>query len=287
MRRPTEVHAEDQARAPSPREPYGNGSVNGNGYGHGLGLGQSSKPPGHDGMDRSVSQVSNYADHTGRQPLEVPPIREEHSQDSTHRSRPRSPDDDQSVQRDLSVKSPERPPRREPLAPPIAPTITTTQPSPLIPDAPQMQPVTEEKTLKRRVSFHPPPLDTAFSREVLLTSRSGVLPGAGLTVAATEDGEDAIMANVEELLEGFDWTATSSADRGKKGADAIEARLLDELAALDNANIHAFLESDDRIAQVLAHVDEALAELEDIDMQITGYKMQLNVSNALGKRESD
>lgn len=44
------------------------------------------------------------------------------------------------------------------------------------------------------------------------------------------------------------------------------------------ANIHAFLESDDRISQVLGHIDEALLELDDIDLQITSYKMQLNVS---------
>jgi len=37
------------------------------------------------------------------------------------------------------------------------------------------------------------------------------------------------------------------------------------------------LESDDRIAQVLGQIDEALLELEDIDVQITGYRMQLNV----------
>jgi hypothetical protein len=46
------------------------------------------------------------------------------------------------------------------------------------------------------------------------------------------------------------------------------------------ANIHAFLESDDRIAQVLTHIDEAVLELDDIDMQITGYRMQLNVGQA-------
>lgn len=44
------------------------------------------------------------------------------------------------------------------------------------------------------------------------------------------------------------------------------------------ANIHAFLESDDRIAQVLGHIDEAILELDDIDNQIISYKMQLNVS---------
>lgn len=47
----------------------------------------------------------------------------------------------------------------------------------------------------------------------------------------------------------------------------------------DQANIHAFLESDDRIAAVLSGIDEALLELDAMDTNITAYKMQLNVSN--------
>ncbi|WVQ93808.1 hypothetical protein IAU59_000886 [Kwoniella sp. CBS 9459] len=167
----------------------------------------------------------------------------------------------------------------------LTPTITTTEASPLLPSESQFpHPAAARPT--RRASFHPPPLDTAFSREVLLTSRTGVLPGvASLAVDDDEQNDEAVMANVEELLEGFDWTAGTSANglsslgegsKKKSGADAIESRLLDELGALDSANIHAFLESDDRIAQVLGHIDEALLELDDIDLQITGYKMQLN-----------
>jgi hypothetical protein len=52
--------------------------------------------------------------------------------------------------------------------------------------------------------------------------------------------EDAIMASVEEMLEGFDWTAPSMSGEGgtkKSGADAIEGRLLDELAALDSVSL--------------------------------------------------
>ena len=170
---------------------------------------------------------------------------------------------------------------RPPDLAPQPPTITTTMPSPSIP-----QPSTPpERKPQRRNSFHPAPVNTAFSREVLLASRTGVLPGAaGLTVDGDKEAtEEALLANVEEMLEGFDWTAgvgqpSSQMDEGRKkgSADVIESRLLDELAALDQANIHAFLESDDRIAQVLGHIDEALLELDDIDMQITGYRMQLN-----------
>ncbi|WWC85953.1 uncharacterized protein L201_000823 [Kwoniella dendrophila CBS 6074] len=175
----------------------------------------------------------------------------------------------------------------------LTPTITTTEASPLIPsEATFSSPPSDnipipnngvEKKLTRRASFHPPPLDTTISREVLLKSKTGILPGAiGLSDGQQNDQD--IMNNVEEMLEGFDWTAGLKnggmngmlGERRKGGADAIEGRLLDELAALDSANIHAFLESDDRIAQVLGHIDEALLELDDIDLQITGYKMQLN-----------
>lgn len=79
---------------------------------------------------------------------------------------------------------------------------------------------------------------------MLLTSKSGILPGAGLVLDDTDP--DAIMTNVEEMLEGFDWTASAGAAGGvglglgdgikKKGADAIESRLLDELAALDSVS---------------------------------------------------
>lgn len=94
-----------------------------------------------------------------------------------------------------------------------------------------------------------------------------------------DEAGDAIMANVEEMIEGFDWTASAAAgDKTRSGPDAIESRLLDELAALESANIHAFLESDDRVDQVLSHIDEALKELDDIDIQLSGYRMQLNVS---------
>jgi hypothetical protein len=49
--------------------------------------------------------------------------------------------------------------------------------------------------------------------------------------------EDALLANVEEMLEGFDWTAGVGTGESKKaGADAIESRLLDELAALDSVS---------------------------------------------------
>jgi hypothetical protein len=198
-----------------------------------------------------------------------------------------------------------RPANMVPSTPLAPPKIMTTLPSPATSTDPRLGSPMDpngngvtRKTTQRRASFHPPPLNTAFSREVLLTSKTGALPGAvGMTVEDDQEGPDAIMNSVEDMLESFDWTVTNGGiDNGRKkgSADAIESRLLDELSALDSvsypaqlvhgdkltiqANIHAFLESDDRISQVLGHIDEALLELDDIDLQITSYKMQLNVS---------
>lgn len=121
----------------------------------------------------------------------------------------------------------------------LAPTITTTLPSP-VPQLPTL-PSPASARPQRRASFHPPPMNTAFSREVLLTSRTGLLPGAaGLTVNEGKGADDAVLDNLEELLEGFDWTASTGygGTGGKKGsADAIEGRLLDELTALDSVSI--------------------------------------------------
>ena len=205
---------------------------------------------------------------------------------------------------DDNAKDP-RPSNVVPSTPLAPPKIMTTLPSPATATDPRLGSPMDpngngvtRKITQRRASFHPPPLNTAFSREVLLTSKTGALPGAaGMTVDDDQEGPDAIMNSVEDMLESFDWTVTNGGiDNGRKkgSADAIESRLLDELSALDSvscrpssiygdklttqANIHAFLESDDRISQVLGHIDEALLELDDIDLQITSYKMQLNVS---------
>nr|ODN75017.1 hypothetical protein L203_06555 [Cryptococcus depauperatus CBS 7841] len=159
------------------------------------------------------------------------------------------------------------------------PIITTTDLSSS--PGPSTTPTSRSSRLNRRASFHPPPLDTTISRDVLLQTRTGLLPGAaGMTIDVAEDG-DAILKNVEDILEDFDWGIGAGhlgpgLEKRKKGSDAIESRLLDELAALDSANIHAFLESDDRTVQVLGNIDEALMDLEDMDLQITGYRMQLN-----------
>lgn len=43
--------------------------------------------------------------------------------------------------------------------------------------------------------------------------------------------------------------------------------------------MYSFVESDDRVNTVLKFIDDALKELEDMDGNITSYKIHLNVGN--------
>lgn len=243
----------------------GSGSGSPSPYGHsngsGIGLGAPTSGSGRNGdrpsnPQREMSETSTYQERSDR--AHRPSM--ERLQQNARPASPASPERPIRPSRGLpkgsvdmvsggsgsgsrdQISRPSTSDRRDNVPPPLqsqlAPTITTTLPSPALPSAETLAPTpTESKRPTRRASFHPPPLQTAFSREVLLTSRTGLLPGAGLTVDDGEAKEDAIMASVEEMLEGFDWTASAANGEGgvkKRGADAIEGRLLDELAALDS-----------------------------------------------------
>lgn len=95
-----------------------------------------------------------------------------------------------------------------------------------------------------------------------------------------DEDENSTLVAVEEMLEGLEWRNASAKGygvaSGKGTADMIEARLLDELSALEAANIFAIIESDDRVALVVKHMEEALSELDMMDSMIAGYKVQLN-----------
>lgn len=47
------------------------------------------------------------------------------------------------------------------------------------------------------------------------------------------------------------------------------------------ANIHSFIESDDRVNIVLKYLDDALKELDSLDSVIASYKIHLNVRGSL------
>ncbi|GES81230.1 exocyst complex component Sec3-domain-containing protein [Rhizophagus clarus] len=81
--------------------------------------------------------------------------------------------------------------------------------------------------------------------------------------------EELSLINVGELLNDFDW-------KGSGNAAALEERLLNELAALEAANIHAMVESDDRIHSVIEQIDNAITELDNMDQWLSLYTAELN-----------
>lgn len=135
----------------------------------------------------------------------------------------------------------------------LAPLITTTNPtpngSPGLPPRPGAAEPTDRRGMTRRASFHPPSQSTPYSRDVLL--RGGSYSQAEALVDGdhnANDLEDATMANVEEMLEGFDWSI-DNAGQGNT-TDAIEARMLDELNALDAVSMASDSLVDSRVARM-------------------------------------
>ncbi len=138
-----------------------------------------------------------------------------------------------------------------------------------------------------RVSFFDPANQVTIDR--LIGSNANEVDGE-------EENAQATMANVEEMIEGYEWASEDIIGRktARGAAEMIEARLLDELMALEKvsgnhsfqrtviqvtlqANIHSFLESDDRIGIVLKYMDEAITELDSMGSLIQSYKIHLNV----------
>ncbi|KIO33327.1 hypothetical protein M407DRAFT_234528 [Tulasnella calospora MUT 4182] len=167
--------------------------------------------------------------------------------------------------------------RPAPQATTVPPASTPSR-SHLRPQNPPALPDQASPSPKRdpnaRISFFDPANQAAADRLLFGASE-------GIGAIGEEDPAEATMANVEEMLEGIEWGfAGGYAGAAKKGrtgaADMIEARLLDELMALEKANIHSFLESDDRVAIVLNYIDDAIKELDEMDGYISAYKVQLN-----------
>ncbi|KAH7885936.1 exocyst complex component Sec3-domain-containing protein [Phlebopus sp. FC_14] len=129
-----------------------------------------------------------------------------------------------------------------------------------------------EREHTNRVSFFDPANQASLDR--LIAGGLGDeedADGMGETAQAT-------MISVEEMLEGYDWASDDMFGRksAKGAADLVEARLLDELMALEKANIHSFLESDDRVNIVIKYLDEAIEEIGAIDSLMSSYKIHLN-----------
>ncbi|KZT02419.1 uncharacterized protein LAESUDRAFT_730167 [Laetiporus sulphureus 93-53] len=131
-----------------------------------------------------------------------------------------------------------------------------------------------------RISFYDPTNQATINR---LLSGDVIIhddvDGEGEDTATQED-ENALdtLESMEEMLEDSEWGNDDILGRRSVtgAADRMEARLLDELTALEKANIYSFIESDDRVNVVLKYIDEAIMELEGMDSVLSSYKIHLN-----------
>ncbi|TPX31547.1 hypothetical protein SmJEL517_g05166 [Synchytrium microbalum] len=75
--------------------------------------------------------------------------------------------------------------------------------------------------------------------------------------------------NLDEVLSDFDWNVGGD-------AAALEARLYNELLALEAANVHAIIGSEDQASAVVVQIDKTLQELSNIEQWLAHYTGRLN-----------
>ncbi|KAJ9118723.1 hypothetical protein QFC22_003944 [Naganishia vaughanmartiniae] len=108
-----------------------------------------------------------------------------------------------------------------------------------------LQPIDRRAHIRRASIHQPAQTSTGYSRDVLLRSSFAVTGTAAALLDDSAQGEKALedetLANVEELLEGFDWGTISLPGRGEPAAasatEVFERRLLDELNALEAVRV--------------------------------------------------
>ncbi|CAO3581957.1 unnamed protein product [Absidia cylindrospora] len=81
--------------------------------------------------------------------------------------------------------------------------------------------------------------------------------------------EQTSLINVEEILTGFNWKTSGN-------AAVLEKRLLGELHALEAANVHAIIQSDERVHSVVDRIDKALDDLDNMESWLSLYAAELN-----------
>ncbi|KAI8332221.1 exocyst complex component Sec3-domain-containing protein [Chlamydoabsidia padenii] len=81
--------------------------------------------------------------------------------------------------------------------------------------------------------------------------------------------EKASLMNVEEILTDFNWKTSGN-------AAVLEKRLLGELHALEAANVHAIIQSDERVQSVVDRIDKALNDLDSMESWLSLYAAELN-----------
>lgn len=78
--------------------------------------------------------------------------------------------------------------------------------------------------------------------------------------------------NLDEILTDFDWKVGGD-------ASALEARLTNELIALEAANIHSIIQAEDQSIFIEEGINKAVVELDAIQEWLTLYSNELYVSN--------
>lgn len=88
------------------------------------------------------------------------------------------------------------------------------------------------------------------------------------TIDEHQDTDFGEAAYFDEVLSNFKWTST-------RGTKDLAYRLQDELAALEAANIHAIVESDERVSELMARLDHGIAQCDDMSNLLTIYEFEL------------
>ncbi|KAI8990472.1 exocyst complex component Sec3-domain-containing protein [Trametes punicea] len=172
----------------------------------------------------------------------------------------------------------------DPVLPKPAP-VTSTPPTSVLhtsrsPNGASADATGQIRRENTRVSFFDPSNQAALNRVLsgdVMLHDEGDAEGEGPGEVEDESAQ-ATLQSVEEMLEGYEWASDDILGRRTLSgtAEQIEARLLDELMALDKANIHSFIESDDRVITVLKYLDEAILELDTMESVVSSYKIHLN-----------
>lgn len=86
--------------------------------------------------------------------------------------------------------------------------------------------------------------------------------------------DDLPWIDLDIMLNDFNWKASGD-------ASALEARLISELQALEKANVHDIIQSEERANSVVQQIQYSLKELTHIDEWLITYTRLLEVINFL------
>lgn len=76
--------------------------------------------------------------------------------------------------------------------------------------------------------------------------------------------------NIDEVLMDYQWKVEGDASQ-------LEDRLMNELAALESANVHAIIQADEQSSKVAELIDKSIFELDVIDEWLSLYNNELSV----------